>query len=37
MGSAVYVGKSTADAVLDTVGKDGVTVRDALDRHRLSR
>jgi N-carbamoyl-L-amino-acid hydrolase len=30
MGSAVYIGKMTADAVLDTVGKDGVTVRDAL-------
>jgi len=30
MGSAVYVGKTTADAVLDTVGKDGVSVRDAL-------
>jgi beta-ureidopropionase / N-carbamoyl-L-amino-acid hydrolase len=30
MGSAVYVGKTTADAVLHTVGKDGVSVRDAL-------
>ena len=30
MGSAVYVGKTTADAVLGTVGKDGVSVRDAL-------
>lgn len=30
MGSAVYTGKLTADAVLDTVGKDGVTVREAL-------
>ncbi|CAN5584699.1 M20 family metallo-hydrolase [soil metagenome] len=32
MGSAVYIGKMSPDAVLDTVGKDGVTVRDALDR-----
>lgn len=32
MGSAVFVGKTTADAVLDTVGKDGVSVRDALSR-----
>lgn len=32
MGSAVYVGKTTADAVLGTVGKDGVSVRDALSR-----
>jgi len=32
MGSAVYVGKTTADTVLDTVGKDGVSVRDALAR-----
>ncbi|WP_156720829.1 M20 family metallo-hydrolase [Mycobacterium sp. Root135] len=32
MGSAVYVGKSTADAVLGTVGKDVVSVRDALSR-----
>lgn len=31
MGSAVYTGKMTADAALDTIGKDGVTVRDALD------
>lgn len=31
MGSAVYVGKTTADAVLGTVGKDGVSVRDALN------
>lgn len=31
MGSAVYTGKMTADAALGTVGKDGVTVRDALD------
>lgn len=31
MGSAVYTGKMTADAVLGTVGKDGVTVREALD------
>lgn len=30
MGSGVYVGKMSADDVLDTVGKDGVTVRDAL-------
>lgn len=30
MGSAVYVGKMTAEAVLGTVGKDGVTVGDAL-------
>lgn len=30
MGSAVYIGKMTADAALDTIGKDGVTVRDAL-------
>ena len=32
MGSAVYVGKMSADAVLDTVGKDGSSVRDALVR-----
>jgi beta-ureidopropionase / N-carbamoyl-L-amino-acid hydrolase len=32
MGSAVYVGKMAADAVLDTVGKDGSSVRDALVR-----
>jgi N-carbamoyl-L-amino-acid hydrolase len=32
MGSAVYVGKMAADAVLDTVGKDGSSVRDALLR-----
>jgi N-carbamoyl-L-amino-acid hydrolase len=32
MGSAVYVGKMSADAVLDTVGKDGSSVRDALLR-----
>jgi N-carbamoyl-L-amino-acid hydrolase len=31
MGSAVYTGKMTADAALSTIGKDGVTVRDALD------
>jgi N-carbamoyl-L-amino-acid hydrolase len=31
MGSAVFVGKTAAEAVLDTVGKDGMTVRDALD------
>lgn len=30
MGSAVYTGKRSADEVLDTVGFDGVTVRDAL-------
>jgi N-carbamoyl-L-amino-acid hydrolase len=30
MGSAVYVGKMAADKVLDTVGKDGAAVRDAL-------
>ena len=30
MGSAVYVGKLAADAALGTIGKDGVTVRDAL-------
>jgi N-carbamoyl-L-amino-acid hydrolase len=30
MGSAVYIGKMTADAALDAIGKDGVTVRDAL-------
>lgn len=30
MGSGVYIGKFGADDVLDTVGKDGVTVRDAL-------
>ncbi|MFC7674363.1 M20 family metallo-hydrolase [Mycolicibacterium sp. GCM10028919] len=32
MGSAVYVGKMAADVVLDTVGKDGSSVRDALVR-----
>ncbi|KAA0102089.1 Zn-dependent hydrolase [Mycolicibacterium sp. P1-18] len=32
MGSAVYVGKTTADAVLDVVDEDGVSVRDALTR-----
>jgi N-carbamoyl-L-amino-acid hydrolase len=32
MGSAVYVGKMAADAVLDTAGKDGSSVRDALVR-----
>lgn len=32
MGSAVYVGKMAADAVLDTVGKDGALVRNALLR-----
>jgi beta-ureidopropionase / N-carbamoyl-L-amino-acid hydrolase len=31
MGSAAYIGKMAADAVLDTVGKDGVTVREALE------
>jgi beta-ureidopropionase / N-carbamoyl-L-amino-acid hydrolase len=30
MGSGVYTGKRTADEVLDTVGADGVTVREAL-------
>lgn len=30
MGSAVFAGKMAADKALDTVGKDGVTVRDAL-------
>ena len=30
MGSAVYVGKTTADAVLDVVDEDGLSVRDAL-------
>ncbi|MET0474292.1 MAG: M20 family metallo-hydrolase [Mycobacterium sp.] len=30
MGSAVFVGKLTADAMLGTVGKDGVTVQEAL-------
>jgi len=32
MGSAVYVGKTTADSVLEVVGKDGISVRDALNR-----
>ena len=32
MGSAVYVGKMATDAVLDTIGKDGASVRDALHR-----
>jgi N-carbamoyl-L-amino-acid hydrolase len=30
MGSGVYTGKRSATEVLDTVGQDGVTVRDAL-------
>ena len=30
MGSAVHVGKTTADAVLDVVDEDGISVRDAL-------
>jgi N-carbamoyl-L-amino-acid hydrolase len=30
MGSAVYIGKMATGEVLDTVGKDGATVRDAL-------
>lgn len=31
MGSAVFAGKLSADDVLDSVGKDGVTVREALN------